>query len=165
MDLVERLHQLLELDELKSNTTTTKAIQEAIRKFLSLNGSKKVELQQLVEEIRRSYKKMLDAVSRRRSITSKLDKLFCLFHEFTINEGYEMCSACEKNLEMVVPEILWQLLLEKEFVWFLTTELVPGSSVDQPATDQSSLCTLSDIEKNAVHYTAGYVIRNLEQKY
>ena len=50
MDLIERLHQLLELDELKNDTATTKAIQEVIRKFLSLDGSKKVELQQLVEK-------------------------------------------------------------------------------------------------------------------
>ena len=59
-----------------------------------------------------------------------------------------MCSACEKDLEMVVPEILWQLLLEKEFICFLTTELVPGSNGDQPATDQSSPHALSDIESS-----------------
>ena len=73
-----------------------------------------------------------------------------------------MCSSCEKDLEMIVPEILWQLLMGKEFICFLTNELV---AKDQPATDQSAFRTLSDIEENAVHYTAFYVIRKLEQNY
>ena len=165
MELAERLQQLLELDELKSETATTKAIQEVLKVFLSLDGSKKLKLQQLVEKIRRSYEKMLVAVKRRRSVTSKLDKLYCLFHEFTISEGFEMCSSCEKDLEMIVPEILWQLLMEKEFIWFLTNELVSNDAKDQPATDRSAVRTLSEIEENAVRYTAGYVIRKLEQNY
>ena len=146
-------------------TATTKAIQEVLKVFLSLDGSKKLKLQQLVEKIRRSYEKMLVAVKRRRSVTSKLDKLYCLFHEFTISEGFEMCSSCEKDLEMIVPEILWQLLMEKEFIWFLTNELVSNDAKDQPATDRSAVRTLSEIEENAVRYTAGYVIRKLEQNY
>ena len=146
-------------------TATTKAIQEVLKVFLSLDGSKKLKIQQLVEKIRRSYEKMLVTVKRRRSVTSKLDKLYCLFHEFTISEGFEMCSSCEKNLEMIVPEILWQLLMEKEFIWFLTNELVSDDAKDQPATDQSAFRTLSEIEENAVRYTAGYVIRKLEQNY
>ena len=59
MDLTERLQQLLELDELESDTTTTKAIQEVLKNFLSLDGSKKLKLRQLVEKIRRSYELML----------------------------------------------------------------------------------------------------------
>ena len=164
MDLTERLQQLLELDELKSDTTTTKAIQEVLKNFLSLDGSKKLKLRQLVEKIRRSYELMLVTVKKRRSVTSKLDKLYCLFHDFTISEGFEMCLSCEKDLEMIVPEILWQLLMEKEFIWFLTTELVSDTK-DQPTTDQSASRALSEIEKNAVRYTGGYVIRKLEQNF
>lgn len=80
-----------------------------------------------------------------------------------------MCSSSEKKLEMKVPEILWQLLLEKEFTWFLTTYLVstdntqPASGTDQPSG--ATARALSEIEKNAVRYTAGYVIRKLEDKY
>ena len=59
MDLTERLQQLFELDELESDTTTTKAIQEVLKNFLSLDGSKKLKLRQLVEKIRRSYELML----------------------------------------------------------------------------------------------------------
>ena len=69
---------------------------------------------------------------------------------------------------MKIPEILWQLLLEKEFTWFLTIYLVSventraPSSADQPSDTIAS--ELSKIEKNAVRYTAGYVIRNLQVK-
>ena len=112
---------------------------------------------------------MLDSVKRRLSVTSKLDKLYCLFHEFSVGEGFKLCSVSEKKLEMKIPEILWQLLLEKEFTWFLTTYLVSventrvPSSADQPSDTIAS--ELSEIEKNTVQYTAGYVIRNLQGKY
>ena len=54
--------------------------------------------------------------------------------------------------------------MEKEFIWFLTTELVSDTK-DQPTTDQSASRALSEIEKNAVRYTGGYVIRKLEQNF
>ena len=58
---------------------------------------------------------------------------------------------------MKIPETLWQLLLEKEFTWFLTTSLVSventqaPSSADQPSDTIAS--ELSKIEKNAVYDT------------
>ena len=76
-----------------------------------------------------------------------------------MSEGFELCSLSEKKLETKVPEILWQLLLEKEFTWFLTTYLVstddtqPASGTDQPS--DTTVHALSEIEKNAVQYTAG----------
>ena len=84
-----------------------------------------------------------------------------------MSEGFELCSLSEKKLETKVPEILWQLLLEKEFTWFLTTYLVstddtqPASGTDQPS--DTTVRALSEIEKTAVQYTAGYVIRKLEK--
>ena len=63
---------------------------------------------------------------------------------------------------MKIPEILWQLLLEKEFTCFLTTNLAPAYNVS--ATDATTRA-LSEIEQNAVRYTAGYVIKKLEERY
>ena len=162
------LHLLLELDELKSDTTTTKEIVEVLKKLVSLEGDKKVELHELIERIRQSLRKMLDSVKRRRCITSKLDKLYCLFHEFSVGEGFALCSSTEEKLQMKVPEILWQMLLEKEFTCFLTTYVSTDNTQPDSGSDQSSDTTfrvLSEIEKNAVRYTAGYVIRKLEEKY
>ena len=57
MELTERIQELLDLDELKSDTSTTKSIQEALKNIFLLDGAKKIKLQQLIEEIRRAYKK------------------------------------------------------------------------------------------------------------
>ena len=53
--------KLLELhvDELKSDSKTAKAVEKVLMEFLVLDGSKKLEMHQLVEEIRLSYKRCL----------------------------------------------------------------------------------------------------------
>ena len=60
---------------------TTKEITDVLKKLISLDGVKRAVLEKLVDQIRRSYGKMLDSVKRRRSVTSKLDKLYRSFHE------------------------------------------------------------------------------------
>ena len=55
--------------------------------------------------------------------------------KFSVNEGFDLCNTCEKDLELRVPEILWQLLLDKEFVCYLNTYLVPKN---QSAMNQST---------------------------
>ena len=71
MDVSSRLTFLLELDELKSGSATTKEITDVLKKLISLDGVKRAVLEKLVDQIRRSYGKMLDSVKRRRSVTSK----------------------------------------------------------------------------------------------
>lgn len=70
MDVTRSLQLLLELDEFKSDTTTTREIVEALKKLICLDGDKKIELQKLIELIRQSFRKMLDSVKRRRSVTT-----------------------------------------------------------------------------------------------
>ena len=62
MDLTRRLQLLLELDELKIDTTTTREIAETLRKLIYFDGDKKIELQKLIEHIRQSFREMLDSV-------------------------------------------------------------------------------------------------------
>ena len=120
-------------------------------------------MERLLENIRRSYRGMLHDVRKRKSNTSKLDKLYKLFHKSTIGEGIQLCSLCERELGIgEVPQTLWQLLLEKEFISFLQSELSTSSGSPEPPR---SLRVLTEIEKNAVRYTAGYVVRKLEEKY
>jgi hypothetical protein len=75
---------------------------------------------------------------------------------------FELKCICEKALEMSIPEILWQLLIEKEFIWCLATHLMPKS--DDHSTNITSR-KLLNIEENAVTYIAGCVIRKLEERY
>ncbi len=56
MDPLVELERLLELDELKTGSTTAISIQEVLRKFLSFQDSIKQKLVELIEQIRRSYK-------------------------------------------------------------------------------------------------------------
>ena len=149
MDVSRRLQLLLDVDELKSDTACTRQIVEAIRQLLCLDSDKKLELQQLIERIRQSWVQMLESVKRRRSVTSKLDKLYREFHEFSVGKGFRMCAASGQAIEIEVPETLWQLLLEKEFTSFLSTTF--GTAADtQTGTDQATSRTLTDIEENVV---------------
>ena len=75
-----------------------------------------------------------------------------------------MCRTCDKALNLEGPEIFWQLLIKKEFVGQLTSELQAADGSSSPSKPCSSR-TLSHVEENAVRYTAGYVVRKLEQKY
>ena len=68
MDLSRRLHLLLELDELKSETCKTREIVAILHELIRLDGDRKAELQLLVDKIRQCYSKMLDSVKRRRSV-------------------------------------------------------------------------------------------------
>ena len=110
---------------------------------------------------------LVESARNRKSFTSKLDKLYPMFHDFSINKGFELCSNCEKAIGHEVPETLWQMLMEKEFLKHLSTELC--QSVSESSSSSSASCdphrTLSMIESNAVRYTAGFIIRKLEQKF
>lgn len=74
-----------------------------------------------------------------------------------------MCSTCEKAIEQAVPEILWQMLLEKSFLRHLSTELL--TVIDNSSSSSDTHRTLCFIECNAIRYTAGFIIRKIEQKF
>ena len=65
MDVTRCLQLLLELDELKSDTTITREILEALKNLIFLDDDKKIELQKLIERVRQLFEKMLDSVKRR----------------------------------------------------------------------------------------------------
>ena len=52
MDLTRCLQLLLELDELKSDTTITRGILEAIKNLIFLDGDNKIKLQKLIKYVR-----------------------------------------------------------------------------------------------------------------
>ncbi len=81
------------------------------------------------------------------------------------SECFDLCHATEEDpLGLKVPEILWQLIVEKEFVYYLNTHLVP-EKIYQSSTVDNDPRELSFIEKNAVRYTAGFVIHKLLERY
>ena len=163
-DLSELLRKILALDELKIDTPAVRKIKDVLTQFMLYNGTEKAQLQLLVDTLRKAYDNMLKSVQRRQSVSSKLSKLYSLFHQFSVKEGYELCYSFEKEMKLQpVSEILWQLLLETVFKCFLTTAL--ASTNNQPDEVVMNPRILSPIEENAIRYTAGYVIHKLENKY
>ena len=164
MEVTQRLELLLQLDELKVNTDTTREVAQVIERLIRVEGVQKTELVNLVERVRESFSHMMELVKRRRSVTSKLDKLYCLFHQFSVGESYRLLSESEKKTGLKISEILWQILIEKEFMCFLSRHLI-APSVENASQVPDSARTLSNIEMNAIRYTAGYVMRKVEEKY
>ena len=57
---------------------------------------------------------------------TKRDKLYIptyvLFHQFSLEEGFKICSTCDKALKLSATETFWQLLMEKEFIRMMQSE-------------------------------------------
>ena len=153
---------VLELDELKKDTAVTISIVNSAERLLTLNKEKEIHLQQLMAQMRQSYTRMFGSVQRYRLTAMKNEKLCAMFHKFSIEEGFEMCSVCDKALSLGGHEIFWQLLMETEFIRQLTTQ-TQGDPVI--TATPCSFRNLSFVKENAVRYTAGYIVRKLEQKY
>ena len=66
-----------------------------------------LHVQQLVDQLRRSYSAMFASVQRCKLTATRKEKLLVMFHRFSIEEGYEMCTACDEALNLRAPEILW----------------------------------------------------------
>ena len=164
-DISVLIKKVLDLEELQADIPSTKEIKEVLGKFQLFDGTDKVHLQTLVDNMKKSYTEMLNSVKRRKSVSAKLSKLYSLFHQFATNEGYLLCCSCEKALGLKVPEVLWQLLLENVFKIFLTVTLAPVSDTVVSTGDQSNPRILSAIEENAIRYTAECIISKLEKKY
>ena len=158
-DISVLIEKVLDLEKLQADVPCTKEIKEVLGKFQSFDGTDKVHLQTLVDNMKKSYAVMLNSVKQRKSVSAKLSKLYSLFHQFATNEGYLLCCSCEKALGLKVPEVLWQLLLEKFFKIFLTMTLAPVSDTVVSTDDQSNPRILSAIEENAIF------ISKLEKKY
>ena len=162
-EVTRSLKAIAELDELKTATNITLEIKESVKALMALDNGKKLHLQKLITRLKHSFCEMFASVERFRLLSVKKDKLYCMFHKFTIEEGFEICSACDKTLELNAPQILWQLLMEKEFIRQFSIQLQNNSQVSPSSPSTPRI--LSNIEENAVRYTAGYVIRKLEQMY
>ena len=99
----------------------TISVVKSAERLLTLNRQKKNNLQQLMAQMRQSYTRMFGSVQRYRLTAMKNEKLCAMFHMFSIEKGFEMCTVCDKALSLGGHEIFWQLLMETEFIRQLTT--------------------------------------------
>ena len=80
---------------------------------------------------------MFQSVRKRRSLTSILDKMYPQFHQFSVGMGYELCCTVEKGAKFTVPEMLWQLLLEREFQDLVKSEPLQVAESRESNQDQA----------------------------
>ena len=107
---------------------------------------------------------MLASVQQCHRVATRREKLWVLFHQFSLDNGIGMCITCDQTLHLSASETFWQLFMEKEFLKTLTLSEQSHSSTSSPSVETSDR-RLSVVEENAVRYTAGYVVRKLESKY
>ena len=159
---VDVLTEICGLHELKKDTIVTKSILATAANLLLMRDEGRLKcLALLMTKLRESYATMLESVQRYKLTATKTDKLWVLFHNFTLQEGHRICHECDTALNLKAHEAFWQLLMEKEFIRQVTDTL------KHPASASVVSCSgnLTLVEENAICYTAGYIIRKLETKY
>ena len=80
--------EICELEELR----VTNSILATARNRLANDNSQKV-VKLLIDKLQKSYSDMLDSVERCKIVVSKSDRLWALFHKFSVDEGTsELCT-------------------------------------------------------------------------
>ena len=158
------LRELLDMEELKKDTSITKNILMTTTNLLSTeDGVKTTNFTELLKSPRQSFTDMIKSVKGYKLLSTKREKLWILFHKFSITEGIQICERYDKAMNLNPHEIFWQLLMEKVFLNHVVESFSSTSNADGAAV----CCErkLTDVEENAIRYTAGAVIRKLEKKY
>ena len=158
------LKDIIELKELKKDTTMTRSVLSSAQTVLAadeeLEGNEHVA--QLVTAVRAKYSYMLQSVQHYCTFATRREKLWVMFHCFSTEEGRQFCDTCDKAMGLSAPDLFWQLLLEREFLAKVSQQ---QATVTANPSTSSSPRKLTYVEENAVRYTAEYVIRKLETKY
>ena len=156
------LNKICELEELKKSTVVTTSILSTAKSLALENEEKLVYISVLLAQLRSEYSGWIRGVQRFKLAATKRDKLWTLFHKYSLNERYHACMRCDKSLGLNAHEIFWQLFLEKKFLQQISDGLCETSSTTVVA---STTRDPSDVEENAIRYLAGYVIRKMVDKY
>ena len=156
--------EICELEELKKETTVMKSVLGTAQSLLALKDESQLKLLALLmSKLRSSYSKMLEKVRLFKLTVTKTNKLWVLFHNFSLKEGYQPCKDCDSALGLNAHDTFRQLLMEKEFHQQVTRTLKPAS-----VSSASCARSLTTVEENAIRYTAGYhgmSSKKLETKY
>ena len=166
------LEEICGMEEMKKKTPVTISVLATANTLRQCNEQEK--LTTLVLTLRNRYAawirstsryKWTRSTSRYKISATKREKLWKIFHQFSLNDGYDLCKALNKSLDLNAHESFWQLFMEKEFLRQVISSLIqpePSSSSAEAPTPREQL---SNVEENAIRYAAGYVIRKLETKY
>ena len=71
-------------------------------------------------------------------IATKREKLWTLFHKFSVGEGKKMCEEYNRTHNLPeASEFFWQFLMEKEFLYLVLSKLSP--SVDSEVVPEPAV--------------------------
>ena len=91
------------------------------------------------------------------------DAMAAEYESLQANDVWDLVKPSENTHMQVDLQIFWQLLMEKEFFNHVVESFSSTSNADGAAVCFER--KLTDVEENAIRYTAGAVIRKLEKKY
>ena len=92
------LTDILKLEELQKNTPVTRRIVGTAQHILTLKDPDKTQFELLITELTKSYSAMPKKTSRLKLSATKRDRLWVLFHSFSLKEGSQMCKQCDTAL-------------------------------------------------------------------
>ena len=129
------------------------------------NTGAECENKRIVEEFEKkvdqAYSNILSSLQHYKLQSVKAEKMWSLFHKFSLQEGLRLCKDCNKAIGLKAHDIFWQLILEKKFL----SKFMGSTLTDAHTLTTSANRNLDSIEENAIHYTSGYVVKKLISKY
>lgn len=188
-ELVEILHDICGMEEMQKGSPATKeviqkaqlmsGIMEGKSQLLWLAGVLQVIAGAFVVGIESEVKdavkgfevilnqacvKLVVSLQKYRLGSVRAEKLWGTFHKFSLQEGLQICRQCDSAINLNGSDVFWQLVMEKVllsmFMYYETAAIAATST--KVATSER---TLSSVEKNAIFYTAGHIVKKLICKY
>ena len=97
MAATRTLMEIIEMEELKKTTKVTESIISSAKNLLSVPNDD-CNLTRLVTNLATASRQMLRSVQKCKLLSSKKEKLWKLFHCFSVSEGLKMCQNCDDTL-------------------------------------------------------------------
>ncbi len=129
------------MEELKKDKDVTNGIVTTVTNLLSTEDG--VKATHFTELLRLSFTDMIKSVKRYKLLSTKREKLWIVFHKYSIIEGIQICEKCDKAMNLNTHEIIWQFLIEKEFIYH-GVESFYSSNADAAVCFERKL---TDVEK------------------
>ena len=101
--MIWKLKAVIDLEE---DTSVTRSVLSCAQKLLAIDERGTVHLQQLMTKMRQIYSGMFQSLQHCIFNATRKEKLWVMFHCFSIKEGFEMCNTCDKALNLTAPELL-----------------------------------------------------------
>ena len=119
---LESLREICKMEGMRKDTPITKSVLVTARYVLSTKNGESKEFTNLVDKMNKCFRVMLSSVKKYKLIATKREKLWTLFHKFSVGEGKKMCEEYNKTHNLPeASEFFWQLLMKSSVISFLVS--------------------------------------------